>query len=373
MCTVSIKVVHLTSVHRPFDIRIFHKECKTLAEAGYEVVLVVPHDRDEVVDGVRIRAVPKPGGRRERMTRAVWRVYRTALHGDAQVYHFHDPELILVGLLLKLRGKQVVWDIHEDLPRQVLTKHWIPGGLRRIVSKAAEAVESFCELGFDAIAAATPVIAHRFTQKKTFNIQNFPVLHESADFKAEPYTERDPIVVYVGGIGAIRGAREMVAAMDLLPRASHARLALAGVFSPPGLEAELQRIPGWKRVEFVGWRSQNEVKELLAESRVGLVLFHPAPNHTEAQPNKLFEYMVAGIPVIVSDFPLWRDIVEKVGCGLLVDPLKPRAIAESIQWILEHPQQAEAMGKRGQAAVVAQYNWDTEAQKLLELYKRLAK
>ena len=234
-------------------------------------------------------------------------------------------------------------------------------------------MEAFCELVFDGIAAATPVIARRFTQKKTFNIQNFPMLWESIHSEARPYAERSPMVAYAGGIGAIRGAREMIAAMNLLPKSLGARLVLAGVFFPPELEAELRRMPEWERVEFVGWKSQSEVKDLLTESRAGLVLFHPAPNHTEAQPNKLFEYMAAGIPVIASDFPLWRQIVEEAGCGMLVDPLEPRAIAASIQWILEHPQQAEAMGRRGQDAVRARYNWNNEAQKLLELYEGLAK
>ncbi len=368
-----VKVVHFTSVHRPYDIRIFYKECKTLADAGYEVVLIVPHDHDEMMDGVQIRAIPKPKDRRERMTRTAWQVYRAALQEDAQIYHFHDPELIPVGMLLKLRGKQVVWDVHEDLPRQVLTKDWIPANLRRSVGKVAEVVEICCELWCDGIVAATPVIARRFTREKTFNIQNFPILSEPRCSGARLYEERSLLVVYVGGISAIRGAREMVAAMNLLPVSLRAWLVLVGVFVPPELEAQLQEMPGWERVKFMGWKSQDEVKELLAESKVGLVLFHPAPNHVEAQPNKLFEYMVAGIPVIASNFPLWREIVEGAGCGLLVDPLEPRAIAGSIQWLIEHPQQAEAMGKKGQEAVSAQYNWNIEAYKLLDLYERLVK
>jgi len=370
---VKIKVVHLTSVHQPFDTRVFYKECKTLVKAGYDVALIAPCEQDELIDGVKIRAVPTPKSRLKRITSTTWQAYKAALNEDAHIYHLHDPELILAGLLLKFHGKRVIRDVHEDLPRQIFNKHWIPQRLRGLIGQIANIVETISALGFDLIIVATPKIAKRFPKKRTVIVQNFPIIDEVVNSGGLPYSAREPLMAYAGGISVIRGAREMVAAMALLPKSFKARLVLAGIFDPLDLEADISKIQGWEKVEFLGWQTRDGIRDLLSKAMLGLVLFHPAPNHKEAQPNKLFEYMSAGIPVIASDFPLWREIIEEVGCGLLVDPLDPQAIADAIQFLLEHPEEAEAMGKRGYKAVCTLYNWDTEARKMLEFYEKITR
>lgn len=367
------KACHLTSVHPPFDTRIFYKECRTLAQAGYEVVLVVTHDKNDVIDGVRIKAVPKSKNRRERMTKTVWQVYKAAVAENAYIYHFHDPELIPVGIMLKLKGKKVIYDVHEDVPKQILTKYWIPSFLRRTVSAGASLFEKIGSKFFDGIVAATPTIANKFPLDKTAAVQNFPMLNELVTPDVTPYPDRPNNIVYVGGITAIRGIREMVQAVELLPETLKARLCLAGAFSPAELYNDICAMPGWGRVEFLGWQTREKVGALLGHARIGLVLFHPAPNHFDAQPNKLFEYMSAGVPVIASDFPLWRKIIEGAGCGLVADPLDPYAIASAIECLLTHPDEAEAMGKRGQEAVRKLYNWGHEAKVLINFYESLLK
>lgn len=365
------RVCHLSSVHPALDVRIFYKEARTLAKAGYSVTVAARHAGSDKGDGVKILGIPKVANRCQRFLVSTWRVFVLACGERADVYHLHDAELIPAGILLKLLRKHVIYDVHEDLPRQLDGKHWIPSWIRGPLSIIVEMVEALAARLFDRIIAATPAIAQRFPAQKTVLVQNYPILGELGFTQSNPYASRPPSVAFVGGISAIRGAREMVQAIGLVPDDMHAELILAGSLDPVQLDAELQQLPGWQHTKFMGWLSREQVRALLGQVRAGLVLFHPLRNHIKAQPNKLFEYMSAGVPVIASDFPLWREIIGGTNCGLVVDPLVPEAIAEAITWLLNYPEEAEAMGRRGQEAVRTRYNWDVEARKLLQAYSEL--
>jgi glycosyltransferase involved in cell wall biosynthesis len=234
--------------------------------------------------------------------------------------------------------------------------------------------ESFEWIGgrvFNGIVTATPKIASRFPRPKTVTIQNFPIHNEWVSLPILPFTEREPHVIYSGNITAARGVREMVTAMELLPKKLKARLKLLGTFVPEALKTEMKGTAGWKQVDFHEWMPRTQLGTFTTRMCAGLVLFHPLRNHVEAQPNKIFEYMSAGIPLIVSNFPLWRELVETHRCGLLVDPKDPEAIAKAITFILENREEAEAMGRRGRTAVEESFNWNVESRNLLGLYERL--
>ena len=163
----------------------------------------------------------------------------------------------------------------------------------------------------------------------------------------------------------------MVKAMALLPESLNARLVMAGKFSPPQLEKEIQKYRRWNSINYLGYCGRSQIAALLGKSRIGLVILHPKVNYLDSYPVKLFEYMSSGLPVIVSDFPLWREIVGKAGCGIVVGPLDAEAIAAAIEYLLTYPAEAEAMGRRGMEAVKKYYNWETEKVKLLSLYKHI--
>lgn len=365
------RVVQFSTVHPPYDIRVFHRECRTLAEAGYDTAYVVPHEKDELLHGVRICAVPKPKGRLDRAIGSTWRVFRRAMKENGRIYHFHDPELIPAALLMKLLGKRVIYDAHEDTPRSVYNKTYIPKLFRYPAAWACEFLEMLGMMAFDYLIAATPAIARRFPKRKAVVVQNFPIMEEVLHDHPTPIPERPPNVVYVGEISRQRGICELVRAMSLVPAELNARLILAGKFIPATLEAEVRALHGWDRVDFLGWRSRGEILEKLGQSRAGIVLFHPAPNHTESQPAKLFEYMAAGLPLIASNFEHWKTLIADQGCGLHADPCDAQSVADAITKMLRDPVEGQKMGQRGQKAVREKFNWSVEAANMLGIYERL--
>lgn len=370
-----IMIVHLTTVHRRNDTRIRFREVAALAARKEGCRLVVADGLgDEQAESFAIHDLGVPmGGRIARAVLGSLRALRYLRRLKPDVLHFHDPELIPLGLLLRMMGYRVVYDVHEDVPRQILDKYWLPVLLRRPVSWLMSVLEWWGGHLFSAIVAATPTIAARFPAGKTVVVQNFPILSELSKETTIPYPERPPYFVYIGNITRVRGIGEMLHGLALLPSGHAARLQLAGDFSPVGLREEMAALPGWSRTDYLGWVDRSAAATLLGKARAGLVLLHPIENYPDAYPVKMFEYMSAGLPVIASDFPLWRSIVDDSSCGLLVDPMDPEAIAAAMRRILEHPREAEAMGLRGRKAVETRYNWDNERKILLDLYASLLK
>lgn len=367
------KVVHLTSAHPPFDKRIFVKECRSLAQAGYEVVFIAPHERDEQVDGVTIRHFLPPKNRRERFLRSAWRAFRFALKEQGDLYHFHDPDLLFTGLLLKLAGKRVVYDPHEDHPADFLGKEWLPALLRRPLSLCVRMMEAIGGLCFDAIIPATPPIARRFPKRKTTVVQNFPRLEEFDQERPEGRNpSREHAILSAGIISGNRGIFQTLEAFAFLKKDfPELRLLLAGDFLYPEEELHIRSHPVWSEATYLGWISREEVARLMRSSVCGLVLFHPGPNHTESYPTKLFEFMASGLPLVASNFPLWKSIVEESECGVTVDPQDAESVACGVRSLLEDPESARRMGENGRRAARTTFNWEREAFKLLEAYRRV--
>ena len=369
-----MRICHLTSVHVPFDTRIFHKECRALVEAGHEVHLIARYDRDETVDGVHVHPIPSFKNKVERMLKATIALYQKALAGSYEVCHFHDPELIPVGILLKLRGKTVVYDVHEDYPVYFRHKEAFPALLRIPLSNLINIIERFAAGRFDAVVTVTPTIQKRFRKlnSNSVMIRNFPSFDEITPTDGDaPGSEKSNTVAYVGSLTLDRGVEQMVRAIGIVRERMPVRLLMAGDFGGPAEEEYIRDLPEYAFVDYRGHTSRKETIDMLAEAKAGLVVCHPRINYMHAYPTKLFEYMAAGIPVVASNFPLWRDIVEDAGCGYLVNPMNPGAIADAIIRLLTNPREANAMGTRGREAVREKYTWDGEKKALLDLYSNL--
>ena len=367
-------IIHATTVHARGDTRIFLKEAISLQRSLPQSVIIYVQDgkghsassdtQVEIFD-----TGPRSKGRLGRMVLGAARMYSAVKKAKPKIVHFHDPELLPVAVLWRLSGIRFVYDAHEELPADLLSKEYIPDWAKKPASQVVGFIEQTLARAAAGVVAATPTIAKTFPSGRTVLVQNFPILEELFVPNRHPMAGRPKQFAYVGDITAIRGPFEMVRAMIHVDH-PEAKLQLAGRATEALME-KLKVEPGWARVEYTSWMARREVAELLSQSRAGLVLFAPKPNHIKAQPNKMFEYMAAGLPVIASDFPLWREIIDSAKCGLLVDPQDPEAIAKAMEWMLENPKEAEEMGLRGRLSVEQTYNWKPEEKKLVELYRTL--
>jgi len=357
------KVCHVSSAHQPHDIRIFVKECRSLARAGHDVSFVVFGESEEV-DGVKIvgLGVP-PASRKERMSAGARKAYDKAASLEADVYHLHDPELLPFAKRLRLQGAKVVFDSHEDVAGQIMGKEWIPRLARKLVSLGYRRFESKVMSYIDAVVAATPRIAKCFDGRATeiVVVNNYPILDDVV-FQQKPFSERPLAACYTGGVSIIRGGHVMLDAM----RDVEGSFVIAG---PSDIDFDAHADDD--RVKYLGVVPHNQVNDVYAQSRVGVILYQPAENHCESQPNKLFEYMAAGLPVVASDFPLWKEVVEGNKCGLCVPPDDASAAGKVIASLLNDPERAQEMGRNGRRAVERDYNWGNEESSLINLYARI--
>jgi glycosyltransferase involved in cell wall biosynthesis len=362
-------VVHFTSAHPASDTRILHKECRALAAAGFEVTLFAPGEADSHEEGVCIRAIPKATGRMKRALAGNWSLYRALRSVNADLFHFHDPELLPVGILLRAKGRRVIYDAHEHLANDVRGKPWIPAWMAGLLAPLVGALEHLAAKQMTHTVAATPTIAAGFRPRQVTVIHNYPDLGEidSPTPSEEQYSARSPSGCYVGGVTDARFAREMMsAAADLAGRWPGFRLVVAG--PSRGFDSELHR-PG---IDYRGVLGRSEVVDLLSEARFGIVLLRPTPNNVDGLPTKFFEYLAAGLPVVVTSSTRFIAAMAKdAACGIAVDGADPAELASAYEWLLDHPGEAYEMGQRGRAAVFASYTWASEAQRLVQLYERL--
>lgn len=368
-------IVHFTTVHSRTDTRIRVKQVSTLAAAfGQNVELFVQDgcgDEIDATSGFRIHDTGLPPNRRvSRMTKGAWRMFRAIRKARPQIAHFHDPELIPVGILLRLTGIKIIYDVHEDLPRQILAKSYLSNPVRKILSFFASTLEWLAAIGMNHIVLAGATLSHRFPSKKSTCIYNYPMVGELTVNPLDQESPQSKQFFYVGGLAKTRGVVEMVQAIDhVLDR--EASLSLAGPFQPEELKDEIMKEPGWERTAHVDWIGRKDLAIALANSAAGLVTLQPTDSYLQSYPTKLFEYMMGGLPIIASDFPFWRTILDDIDCAIFVDPLKPKEIAEAMQWILDHRQTAQEMGEIGRKAVEEWFSWDNEARRLVALYEDL--
>lgn len=371
METMNNKICILTSIHSVFDGRIFKKEAKALVKAGYQVTLVAPHTMNETVDGVEIVAISRPKNRFMRILGTTCKALPVAMRQKAQIYHFHDPDLLPLGVILKLMGKKVVYDVHEEHHKAVLSRDYMPWPLRQFVSYMFNIFEKLCARCFDGVVAATETIQKRFETRKTICVHNYA--HLSGETVTEKGDKKEAFrIIFSGRLHKDSGLSNVIKAIESLKNYD-VRLVLIGEFefSSKSYEDYLKSLGGWSRVEYLGKLPHAVVLQELARADLGIECFKSAPNSVFSLPTKVFEYMATGLPVLCSDLPGLKSVVETSQCGICVDETDPGKIAEQIKFFINNPELRKQMGKNGKRMVLEKYNWEKESEKLLQLYSNL--
>lgn len=367
------KICHLTSVHPITDIRIFEKECSSLAANGFDVTLIACGETafEDIKNGVkRISLFVPVNNRLNRIRQRSKAVYKKALEVDAEIYHFHDPELIPTGLKLRRKGKKVIYDSHEDVPNQILSKEWIPFYLRKIISLVYAKYERLKLKKMNALISVTPSLTYRLKKlnPNTIEITNYPLIEE-----IQPDNRKwgKSICFTGGGIAKQWMHANVIKALDSTDGITYE---IAGNIDEAYFR-ELAKLKSWSKVNLIGKIPFNQVRTFISNSSVGIALNDYNANvgfkMGSLGNTKLFEYMQAGTPVICTDFILWKEIIEKYNCGICVNPRDISEISNAIQYLFYNPKIAKKMGNNGRNAINNSLNWRSQEIKLIKLYNIL--
>jgi glycosyltransferase involved in cell wall biosynthesis len=343
------------------------------------VTLIAVHDRDELKDGVRIWGLPRvPRWQRPRLWTTL---LRQAVASKADIYHFHDPELLLVTPWLRLlTGRPTLYDIHESYADFIRVKDYMPAWVRYPIGWTFDWLEPLLARLQSGLVFADDQIASQFEHLRCpkATLFNFPARSfvDEAFEATRPIGRRPPVILHLGGHERNRGTALMIEAfnrvLDVMP---DARLHLVGHYSPPSLEQEVRADVARRGIDhavtIAGQVPFERIGEYLRQAAVGWVAWQPVPKNQKNIPTKLFEYMAYGVPIVAGDLRSIQPFVREGETGHRVPADDPAAHAEAILDVLRHPETAREMGRRGQELVQTRYNWDEMEKRLLALYEEL--
>ena len=361
-------------VHVWDDVRVYQKEARTLADAGYQVSVIARTPSPQTINGIKI--IPPIGNPKSRLSRFLLLPFVgiQALRQNADIYHLHNPDTLPIVVFLRIFGKKVIYDTHEDFSRRILVRRWIPKMLRRPLAYLVSGFESFVAKIATASIATQKNVVDRLGAN-TLLLGNPPRVNEDLYARVSKHAQEldgqqcQVRAVYIGRISEPRGLFDMVDALEIVSAAAHIRLWLIGPADEGDLDLARSR-PGWKYVDYVPSVPQEVAYAYVERADVGLVVIRDVADHGATDPNKLYEYMMFGKPFIASAFDEWRSKLADIDAGWFVKPGSAGEIANVLLEISENGAIAISKGARGKE-ITKSYNWETESQKLLELYSEL--
>ncbi|MFC1680974.1 glycosyltransferase [Pseudomonadota bacterium] len=363
----------LAPAHRYDDVRIFQKEATTLAKSGYRVFLLARADEEFVENSVQVVPV-QYRTRLHRFLLQPWLLYKV-LSTRAELVHLHNPDTLPIGFVLKLFGKRVIYDTHENFPLLIPRRRWVPTVLRKPLAKSVDLLERAAGHVFDSmVVTQTNQLGSRGKHAVLIGnppIMSGPLIEEAFRLATGIDCSQQLRLVYAGSISEDRGLLLMVQVLDLLNHRLPARLWLAGPEADPGVIEQARQLPGWRYVDYMGNLSQQRAFSHIAAADIGLILFLPRGDHEMTNPNKLFEYQMLGTPFVASAFAEWKRFTGEADAGLFVDPGSIEIIVGAIEDLARDRSRLKCLAENGQKFIRESYNWELESQKLLTVYERL--
>ena len=364
------KVCHFTSAHPSDDVRIFQKECTSLAQKGDMDVYLVAMGESREENGVHVIGIgDKPNSRYKRMTQFAKKIYEKALSIDADIYHFHDPELLPYGAKLAKRGKHVIFDSHENTYEQIRIKYYIPALLRNIIAITYRTFERKWIRKFDAVIY--PIKENPFEGfcKRVAVVNNTPKLDVFHQDDQSDSVAKEKSVCYVGALTPERGITHLIKACYM----AGVKLILAGTFSPEGYQEELMSDPSYSCVDYRGEIDKDGVVQVYKESMIGASTIQNVGQYHMLRnlPTKVYEYMAMGLPVIVSRTPYTEELFNEYRFAVLVDPSDVNEISAAITKLSENQEMRAELIETGKRLAREVFNWRVDEKVLFDLYDNI--
>ncbi len=369
-----MRICILTTTHNPFDVRIFQKEAKTLAK-DYKVVVIAPNDknREFIKSNIQVITVKKPKSKILHFL-TLWRVFKTGIRHKYDIVHCHEPDSLIIGLLFKfLRGSKVIYDVHEHWPSEIVYG-WLKIKHKPILKKIVETLSYLVEIKSskfaDCVIAVSNSVAERF-KKNGIDVKILPNVPLMSKITSSKKKDCD-VVLVGGGLQEYHGINELLSALaNVKNHIPTVTLKIVGNVKV-NIEEMLSEFKLSSNTILTGYLNLEKMYSEIQKGKIGVILFKAEfHNAYLGLPNKLFDYMLCGLPVVASDFPEIRRVVSSAKCGILADPNNIKEITDAMLYLFKSPAEAKKMGIRGKRLIEREMNWERMEDILMDVYRNL--
>lgn len=367
--TSSKKIVHISTVHSRHDPRIFYKQCRSLATHGYDVHFLTSDGLDARVDGVMSHKLNfSPNNRLDRFLQAPRKAFHQAKELQPDLIHIHDPELLPNGIMAARKGIPVIYDVHEDNTTAIGQREYIPSFLSSLISIGIDKMERVNHPNLH------KVIAEKYYSERfpyALEVLNYPLKNE---IQGDSATTPEPSLLYTGNSRLDRGA---LFHADLVNHQPEIDVTFVGRIADDA-RLEMMKIAGSNKDRLIieGTDQFLPYRKIIESYRrkkwlAGLAIFSYNAHYQKKQLTKIFEYMAAGIPVIYTDFPEWKKLFDPLNIGIAVNPNNLKEASEAIQRLKSDADFWEACSENGRRQVQEKFNWESQEERLLGMYKSI--